>query len=149
MELNLKITGLPLPIYLAFSAVVVGLWEWLVWFSSHAPTGTLVYEWDGTVSFAKVLASIAAIGLIYLARDKFVLNHSGSETFWPSLALFTLTLVLIWRRSTYQDPTLMLDFDHSGEMDLSSVVHTFGNTVAWLIAFGSVIVAAGWAALKR
>ncbi|CAP57833.1 hypothetical protein [Gluconacetobacter diazotrophicus] len=150
---GLKCSGVPLPLYLGVGAVLVIVWEWLIWFSGHAPTvGGAVYAWGGLLIVCKIIGALAPIALVYFAWDDF--EDPAGEIFYPALVVFVGVLFAMWWLTTYSDPTaLPFDFDHIGEPGyVRSIRETEAelvNTLLWLAGFIGVSVACAWAAKER
>lgn len=149
---NCKTSGIALPVYLVGCALLVLSWEWLVWFSGHAPAANLVYSWNGIVFGAKIIASVAAAALVYLSWSDF--SDPDGEIFWPPFAVFIIAILMMWGLTTYHDPNdLPIDLSHLGEPDYiraaRQIGSTFSNTVLWLFGFFLISVAAVWAAGER
>ena len=149
---NCKTSAIPLPFYMVGCALLVVLWEWLVWFSDHAPTSNLVYSWGGTVFCAKIIASVAAVALLYLSWSDF--SDQFSEIFLPPLAVFIFAIFLMWGLTTHHNPNdIPIDLSHLGEPEIfrsaRHVRNEFINTLLWLFAFVLISGAAVWAAEER
>ncbi|WP_231877994.1 hypothetical protein [Gluconobacter albidus] len=149
----MKWSGVPLPLYLGIGAVLVALWEWLIWGSGHAPTiGGTVYAWGGLLIVFKIIGALAPIGLVYFAWDDF--DDPNGEIFYPAIGLFISVLLLTWMLTTYANPNaLSIDLDHIGEPSYVRYVRETGselvNTFLWLFGFLGVAAACAWAARER
>lgn len=146
---RMKWSGVSLPLYLGIGAVLVALWEWLIWGSGHAPTiGGTVYAWGGLLIVCKIIGALTPIGLIYFVWNDF--DNPNGEIFYPAIGVFIGLLLLMWTLTSYADPNaLPMDLDHIVEPSYVRAVRVAFNTLIWLAGFIGLMAACAWAAKER